>query len=702
MPVGQVGELLVSSNGVAWGSAKSGVTTNLNAALFADGKWVAVGDGGTITTSTNGTDWSVTKTGGQRLAAITWGKGSFLAVGGQENIVGDRYVSFVSTNGFDWTSVNIPNASGTPWRSAAFGSGRFVVSASGVLLTSSADPTDWSSIEIPTSGYGFQRIVTSSRGFVATSGSDTETSAGAWESSDGITWTFRILSEESFGWDQSFTGIAEGTEGFIFVGGPFDSSTPRFGPSILFSPNLESFEPVLEKRTDYLAAMSFAGEYFFAVHPKPWPQSQTNGNGMTFWRSKTGAEWEVFPGPGVGDFLPPEHGNGVYVTVGKSGQIGVSTNATDWNPINPISTNDLKDLAFAAGTFVAVGNESTILVSTNGTNWQQVSASVPYDTALGSVAWNNGIWLTVGLPKDSEGHYTANGITLRSSDAKSWTQVATNGPLAQIVPWKSGFYSSEKWTSTDGSVWNPTTTNPPSWFKLLAAAQDHLIGITWHDNLIPPKVLASEDGTNWSEIQMPFEATSRPRGYFGSFEGVAFGRNTWAIDFSFGYIVQSEPLIPQAPTLVEPPHTVFGGPGTNVALRIRALGSSPLFYQWKRNGQPVIAATNQFLTLSASEDPMATFSVVVSNSVGQIESTAVSVNSASPAILRVTNDFADYIGVKGTPGRRYRIERAYSLGESAAWTSAGEALCDTEGWVYVLPVAVPEGTNHFYRAVLVR
>lgn len=85
----------------------------------------------------------------------------------------------------------------------------------------------------------------------------------------------------------------------------------------------------------------------------------------------------------------------------------------------------------------------------------------------------------------------------------------------------------------------------------------------------------------------------------------------------------------QAPTLTQPPTSTTIFYGDPAPFQVAATGSAPLRYQWLRNDSPLPNATNSSYTVFAvsAADHEATFSVVVTNSLGAITS--------APAVLTV-------------------------------------------------------------------
>src|SRR6266516_2229359 len=99
-----------------WTRPVSGTSANLNGVVFGKGRFVAVGNNGVVTTSTNETDWTVRMVG-TTLYGVAFGANSrFVAVG-------DNGTTFASSDGVDWT----PAASGATnaFRGISYGGNQF-------------------------------------------------------------------------------------------------------------------------------------------------------------------------------------------------------------------------------------------------------------------------------------------------------------------------------------------------------------------------------------------------------------------------------------------------------------------------------------------------------------------------------------------------------------------------------------------------
>ena len=128
---------MASSDGSAWQAGQvvvvNGTPRNLYGVAWTGSQFVAVGDNGTITTSSDGSAWS-----GLKNSAIS---GTLRAVGvssaGEIVVVGDNGIE-TSQDGNTWTARSTPTPAALA--GVAFGNNTFVaVGASSAIKTSSSN-----------------------------------------------------------------------------------------------------------------------------------------------------------------------------------------------------------------------------------------------------------------------------------------------------------------------------------------------------------------------------------------------------------------------------------------------------------------------------------------------------------------------------------------------------------------------------------
>lgn len=178
---GTTGRVQYSEDRTTWHIVQTPAAGTLRSIIFAQGRYVAVGDKLTILSSTTGTgDWTVHTTDAASTRSykqVIYADGKFVAVGG-------RGQAAYSTNGTDWTPVTMPDVdmycTGVAW-----GNGLFV--AAGELdgyycIATSPDAVTWTRRYVSV-GYGYKAVGFFNGLFIAGNVSELATSP------DGVTWT---------------------------------------------------------------------------------------------------------------------------------------------------------------------------------------------------------------------------------------------------------------------------------------------------------------------------------------------------------------------------------------------------------------------------------------------------------------------------------------------------------------------------------
>ncbi len=228
--------LAVLPSRASWVERSPDVSYSLNGAAFGNNVFVAVGDHGEITRSTdNGESWDETKSGGDDFYAVAYGNGTFLAVGENGRVcrssngenwideaavssatdlngivfgngvfvaVGENGHAYRSSNGASWSEAAV--GSSHDLNAVAYGNGWFVaVGDSGAIYRSNDNGAIWERISY--SGGDLHAIAFGNNTFVA---------AGqyAFRSTDnGENW-------DSLALDHIKNGVAFGEDRFIVCG----------------------------------------------------------------------------------------------------------------------------------------------------------------------------------------------------------------------------------------------------------------------------------------------------------------------------------------------------------------------------------------------------------------------------------------------------------------------------------------------------
>jgi hypothetical protein len=228
--VGTGGALYSSANGTSWTALTSNVATNLNAVQFGDSRFVVVGDAGVMLSSVDATTWAPlpVKYTSNNLYALTFNGAHAVAVGANGVIL-------TSGDGLAWALQN--SGTSKDLFGIIFANSLYVaVGAEGTLLTSS-DGLTWQARSSPTS-LNLKSIAYGAGKFVAVGASGTLVT-----STDGVTWTAGTPIAAN-----SFSSVVYGTQ-FVAAG---------TGGGIFTSVDGVTWVPVVSGTTSDLNAVTFS------------------------------------------------------------------------------------------------------------------------------------------------------------------------------------------------------------------------------------------------------------------------------------------------------------------------------------------------------------------------------------------------------------------------------------------------------------
>lgn len=163
------------------------------------------------------------------------------------------------------------------------------------------------------------------------------------------------------------------------------------------------------------------------------------------------------------------------------------------------------------------------------------------------------------------------------------------------------------------------------------------------------------------------------------------------------YALQSPSVPSAAPSILESPRSQAGAVGATLALQVVATGRSPLSYQWYHDGTMLLGENRPALALPALQDAAAgTYSVSISNAVGQVTSDLAQIEVLSSPVIQVDPDAARAaIGFPAIRGFQYQVQTAdHAL--SAGWNVLTNALTDSGGIVWITN-QLEFSRNHFFR-----
>ena len=161
-------------------------------------------------------------------------------------------------------------------------------------------------------------------------------------------------------------------------------------------------------------------------------------------------------------------GDGLFVAVAS--RIFTSSDGLTWTPHNPAPNDDWLAVTYGAGLFVAVGRSGQIVTSPDGVVWTNRAAGLfpsSQPPALHKVVWNQNGFVAVG----------AGGTILHSANGMSWTK-ANSGLSEDLIALAAGaslYVAAPNITlrqtsnillvwSQDGLVWEPAVIDQPYGF----------------------------------------------------------------------------------------------------------------------------------------------------------------------------------------------------------------------------------------------
>jgi hypothetical protein len=418
---------------------------SLNGIDYGNDRWVAVGDRGSILTSTDGETWLTSESGVvQDLKDIVFGDGQFVVVGNRL----DTSVALVSSDGVEWTAT-LSRANGAPTSPAflyldhvAFGANGFVAIGGGSSALWSPDGQTWTEHpldqEILRGGVAFGNGQWAAGGLALTL--STTFATALLTSADGREWIDHTGGVPSV--TQNGIAFGNGVHVAVGTGGRIARSTNGIDWSLA---------TVLGNGFD-LARVVHAGGQFLAIGSQgnnalllvsedgrqwtnraPAASARLSGaasgagrsvvvGGATVLLSTNGDDWELSPSSSASNLFDVVFDGRQFVAAGRNGTIQTSMDGVDW-VTRPGSTNaSLRGIAFGRSTYVAVGR-GVVVVSTNAVDWVTRHTG---EFNLQSVVYGGGWFVAAGVrlgafPSD---------VLLASSDGQQWSQRDIGGNLS--------------------------------------------------------------------------------------------------------------------------------------------------------------------------------------------------------------------------------------------------------------------------------
>jgi hypothetical protein len=396
---------------------------------FCGGKFVAVGSGSMVSTSTNGVNWS-----SQFLPVPpgSWMQGS-AAGNGTTIVVGYGGVIAATTNDVDWVPVD--SGTNRSLIAATFDGQRFLVTGWDGTLLVSTNGLDWSDWSFAGSYPPYFLSAVSHNGRTVLAGQ----TFAVVENDTKTTWPApfdTILVEDVI--------VANGVYWAVGEGGAIRRSTNGYDWVEITSrvPDV----PTLSE----LSGVAFDGRKFLAVGQY---YLMTSGNGVDW--TKTNAPADVW----VNDVA---WGNGRFVVAGFdyshpiTQPLASSADGTNWVvhslPLGPFW--QFLQVKFLNGHFIAVGAEGAIAISTNGMDWSV--SSLGSNLWLHAVGYGEGKYLIGGM--NGSLYTSSNAVTWKSNYVASVDQFIdfAYGRGRFVAAYYRNLSSDGLGWSSDGLNWTPS------------------------------------------------------------------------------------------------------------------------------------------------------------------------------------------------------------------------------------------------------
>jgi len=439
----------------------------LHAVVYAQNKFVAVGDDGVIASSIDGRKWTTQNSGvSTNLRDIIYSpaRNLFIAVGQSGTVL-------TSSDGVNWTKRNfISGGSSFYIYCITYAFNKFFVGCGGGVIAYSSDGISWEGQTEEGSGAIVNGITFANGKLVAVcSGGKIITST----SGEMNSWT-----AQTSGINTDLLGVAfnSNTNMIIACGGSGRIITSSDGVS--WSSRTSGVSIVLNK------PVIISGDIYVM------------GNAGTLLLSTEGTTWTLKAGGVNVTIYKIAYGNGIYVAVGTSGIILTSTDRKAWTERTSGVSTDLTGVVYneTHGLFVVCGASGVILNSADGITWTRITIS-GYTTNLRDIAISdnpyNPIMVIVGVT----------GAYLYGGNGTTWNRsVMSGGYTMESICYGNGHFvavgsSGMVAISTSGSSWTVQSSGFTNTFYSVCYGNGYFVAVGSSG-----KVIKSQDnGSTWVE-----------------------------------------------------------------------------------------------------------------------------------------------------------------------------------------------------------
>ena len=541
--VGELGSIITSSDGITWSTNNTGTAVYFNDVIFANEQFIAVGELGAIRVSTNGTVWdAVSSHGTTTLNGVAYGNGTYV-------IVGVSGAVLTSADGRSWTKQTGVSTS-LALRSVTYGNNLFIAITGAGEIIESPDGVTWTSQ--PSQGGNPSKVTCLNNRFLIID-------SGMKLSADGTNWTVNNVYPV-------LTNVIYANGYYVGVGSGIGTG---HGGAILYSSDLTNWNTAVDDPRSYgLSAVAYGNGTFVAAGMHGQIRTSTNHLdwpicmqtltwldsliGIAYINNEfiAGGDGGISPG-GYGEDSPllfsgPSGGNhwtrcptgfydgvegltygqGRYVLISAFG-VHVSTNGIDWTGLGDPLDHQLTSVTYANNLFVLTSMIGGIATSPDGLTWTSRTSGTTRD--LWGAAYGNGVWVVVGFSSGSGGVY------ITSSDGQTWTAHSFSTANLRNIAFGGGNF-----VRVGDSGYLASSTNGTTWTQRSPGISGAINGICYADGYFVTVgdsgyIGSSPDGTNWA---------IRSSGTTAFLQRVAFGGGTFVATGTGGVLLQSAPINP--------------------------------------------------------------------------------------------------------------------------------------------------------------
>lgn len=475
-----------------------------NDVAYGNGRFVAVGRAGTITTSTDGVAWSAANSGVNfSLSSIAYGSGRFV-IRADPVLISDDGVTWsspVADVPDDWKLVTAINYTGG--RFYAMSNGTFVASLNKNFVATSTDGVKWTK-DIGASAANVGRIAFAAGGYVA---QDMSTGT-AYVSAGMTTWTIvkskMLHSADGLTWSPGGeTGLADISAGPVYFNGHWVIAG-RFPTTA--SDGSQQLVRALSTSDDGGATWSVAwyDSSMSSMRGSPPDGLAVFSGRLYFSGSYSPPMMSTVDFVTIRQDIPPQSiqlntfatSADRIVSVGRYGQIQSSTDGVNWvSPTSSTVEGNLRGAAFGDGQWIVAG-DAGLVASPDGITWKMLASGAGF--RAGSIAYGNGRFVASDNSIDGR-------IGVSTDRGATWIDSSKKAALYRIAFAHDRFVATPGLiSSTDGLTWSaeiPLPGGTGSWFRV-TVVDDVFYAIGTTDPIQESNgiIARSNDGLSWTVV----------------------------------------------------------------------------------------------------------------------------------------------------------------------------------------------------------